>query len=100
MNEWGANNTPLGFIPPEAYNKDMTTPTPQAPGHEPIRYPLDPISIDVTLEEHLDLLRSPKKCLALGIDITEERAKYDGVQEWHGWPPLPDIDPQEEVDVQ
>lgn len=78
----------------------MTAPTPQAPGQPPIRHPLDPVNIDVTLEEHLDLLRSPKKCLALGIDITEERAKYDSVQAWHGWPPLPDIDPSEEIDVQ
>jgi hypothetical protein len=77
----------------------MTEPTPLSPGQEPIRYPLDPVSIDVTMEEHLDLLRSPKKCLALGIDITYERMIYEHRRQWNGFPPLPDIDPREEVDV-
>lgn len=98
MTEWGANNTPLSFIPPEAYNKDMITPL--ADGQPPIRYPLDPIALDVTMEEHLELLRSPKKCLALGIDITNERLIYEEKRQWNGFPPLPDIDPREEVDVQ
>jgi len=84
----------------KSYNKYMTAPTPQAPGQPPVRYPLDPVSIDVTLEEHLELLKSPRKCLALGIDITYERMIYEHRRQWNGFPPLPDIDPREEVDVQ
>jgi hypothetical protein len=96
MTEWGANNAPLSFIPEEAYNKDMITPL--ADGQDPPRYPLDPISIDVTMQEHLELLKSPRKCLALGIDITYERMVYEERRQWNGFPPLPDIDPNEEID--
>lgn len=77
----------------------MTTPTPLAADQGPHRYPLDPVSIDVTLEEHLELLKSPKKCLALGIDLMTERLIYAEKRQWNSFPPLPDIDPNEEIDV-
>lgn len=77
----------------------MTTPTPLADGQEPLPVRLFPINIDVTLEQHLDLLKSPKKCLALGIDITFERMMYEHRRAFNDMPPLPDIDPNEEIDV-
>lgn len=62
------------------------------------RYTLEPMCLDVTLGEHLELLKSPKKCLAIGLDVTTERARYQTIHEWYGWPPLPPIDPSEEID--
>lgn len=75
----------------------MITPLSEVQG-EP-RYPLDPVSIDVTMAEHIELLKSPKKCLRLGIDITYERMIYEHRRQYNGFPPLPDIDPNEEIDI-
>lgn len=55
--------------------------------------------IEVTIEQHLDLLASPKKCDKLGVDNTHERLVYGHQHEWFGWPLMPDIDPNEEMYV-
>lgn len=54
-------------------------------------------AIEVTIEEHLELLASPKKCDKLGLDNTYEREVYSHRHEWYGWPPCPPIDPDEEL---
>jgi len=61
------------------------------------RHLLFTCGIAVTLDEHLALLQSPKKCDLLGIDNTYEREVYGHRHEWYGWPELPPIDPNEEV---
>ena len=63
---------------------------------EPERHFLFTSGIEVTLDEHLELLASPKKCNLLGIDNTEERLVYSHRHEWYGWPSLPEINPGEE----
>lgn len=52
--------------------------------------------VEVTLEQHLELLASPKKCDKLGVDNTSERLVYDSRREWFGWPEMPPINPDEE----
>jgi len=52
--------------------------------------------VEVTLEQHLELLASPKKCDLLGVDNTNERLVYEARREWFGWPETPPINPDEE----
>ena len=63
---------------------------------EPSRHHLLTSSIEVTMDQHLALLTSPKKCNALGVDNTYERLIYGHRHEWYGWPEMPEIDPNEE----
>ena len=62
-----------------------------------MRHMLLTCGVEVTLEEHLSLLASPKKCYALGVDNTLERSVYAVQHDWYGWPEMPDIDPDEEI---
>jgi hypothetical protein len=66
--------------------------------NQPEMITLDPTSMEVTKEEYLELIVSPKKCMALGIDNTYERRVYTERRQWQDWPPLPPIDPNEEID--
>jgi len=56
--------------------------------------------IEVTMQQHLELLASPKKCDKLGVDCTNERQVYEARREWYGWPEMPPIDPEEEIQNQ
>lgn len=53
--------------------------------------------IEVTMDQHQFYLSSPRMCLNAGIDNYEERTVYINQHEWYGWPPCPDIDPDEET---
>ena len=63
---------------------------------EPKRHPMLTSSIEVTMEQHLELLASPRKCNKMGVDNTHERLVYGHQHEWYDWPPMPEIDPNEE----
>lgn len=63
---------------------------------EPERHYLLTAGIEVTMEQHLELLASPKKCNVLGVDNTNERLVYGHQHEWYDWPEMPEIDPNEE----
>lgn len=67
-------------------------------GPEPNTHMLLTCGIEVTVEQHLELLESPKKCDLLGLDNTYERLVYGQRHEWFGWPEMPEIDPNEEID--
>lgn len=60
---------------------------------------LYPWGIDVTIEEHLQFLSSPKKCHSYGVDNTYLRLEYVQKREGEGWPEMPEIDPAEEVEL-
>ena len=51
--------------------------------------------IDVTMEEHLEILKSPKKCEELGVDFMYERMIYDHQRKYNNFPPLPEINKDE-----
>jgi len=66
-------------------------------GDEPLPiHMLFTCGIEVTVEQHLELLASPRKCNLLGIDNTNERLVYGHKHEWYGWPEMPPINPEEE----
>ena len=56
--------------------------------------------VEVTMEQHLELLASPKKCNLLGVDNAFERMVYEHQHEWFDWPPIPEIDPNDEMYIQ
>lgn len=71
-------------------------PEPMVEGEEPNTHMLFTCGVEVTLEQHLALLSSPKACNLLGVDNTDERTIYEHRHEWYGWPELPPINPDEE----
>lgn len=69
---------------------------PMVEGEEPNTHFMFTVGVEVTLEQHLELLASPKACNLLGADNTNERIIYKHRREWYGWPEAPPINPGEE----
>ncbi len=71
-------------------------PEPMVEGEEPSMHTLFTCGVEVTMDQHLELLASPRKCNLLGVDNTNERIIYEHRREWFGWPEMPPINPDEE----